>query len=409
MSATATSVCPECGNATPAVEGFKRWCDQCNWNVEPYSHDDDNFFARQYARIGKRSGARILSKLVAAPVESLRPRLTMSKAMAYCLAVLVHASSLITFGLGLYLVVGFYPAIPAIAFGLALCGLSWLLLPVLGKVPEDVTPQPEVPTLYAFVNDVASNLGGPPIRHIVIDETYNAAYGTVGWKREAVLWIGLPLWVALTPQERVAVLGHEIAHGVNGDSTRSTIVGSAVNTLDTWVQLLRADQDAFARIGTWLLSIPVSALQVALAHLLWRDSQKAEFLADYLGATISGTPAAMNVLVKLSLTEHFHDFLTRHIYSTSQAGQDLFQQFRKRIIDLPEREMERMRRAASLEGARLDSTHPPTAQRIAFLLAHKISEPRVVADQAIMASIDQELQLLEERLGGRLIDRYAAD
>lgn len=408
MTAPATSICPDCGSATPVVSGFKRWCDRCNWNVEPYAREDDNFFARQYTRIGKRSGARILHKFATAPVESLRPRLTISKAVAYCLAIAVHASSLMTFGLGAYLVIDFYPSIPAIMLGLALCGLAYLLLPALGKVPENVIPQSDCLALYSFVNDVARDLGGRPIRHIVVDETYNAAYGTAGWRREAVLYIGLPFWIALAPQERVALLGHEIAHGVNGDATRGTVVGSAIDTLDTWIALLRADQDAVGRIGTWLLSVPVSALQIALAHLLWRDSQKAEFLADYLGATISGTSDAISTLTKSSLAEHFHDFLMRHIYSTSQSGQELFDQFRKQIASIPEREMERLRRAANLEGARLDSTHPPTAQRIAFLLAHKV-DARIVADQTTMAAIGLELRRLEERLGARLIDRFAAD
>ena len=391
MAATTTSVCPECGSTTPVVEGFKRWCDQCNWNVEPYSRDDDNFFARQYARIGKRSGARTLRNLATTPLDALRPRLTISKAIAYGLAIVVHASSLMTFAAGAYFVIGYYPSIPAIALGLALCGLAWLLLPALGKVPENVVPESDFPALYSFVNNVARDLGGQPIRHIVVDETYNAAYGTVGCQREAVLWIGLPLWIALAPQERVAVVGHEVAHGVNGDSTRGLVIGSAVHTLDAWIALLRADHDAFSRIGTWLLSLPVSAFQIVLAHLLWRDSQRAEFLADYLGAAISGTPATISALTKVSLSEHFNDFLLRRIYSTSQSGQDLFDEFRKRIANLPEREMERVRRAANLEGSRLDSTHPPTAQRIAFLSAHQVDVPRLVADEAVMSRIDGEL------------------
>ncbi|NJO23241.1 MAG: M48 family metalloprotease [Sphingomonadales bacterium] len=369
MTTTATTVCPECGNATPAIDGSKRWCDQCNWNVEPYSRDDDNFFARQYARIGKRSGTHTLHKLVTAPVESLRPRLTISKATAYCLATVIHASSLMTFVGGAYLVVGFFPSIPAIMLGLALCGLAWLLLPALGKVPEDVVPQSDFPALYAFVNDVARDLGGRPIQHIIVDEAYNAAYSTVGWRREAVLWIGLPLWIALTPQERVAILGHEVAHGVNGDSTRGAIIGSAVDTLDSWIALLRAEQDTLSRIGTWLLSVPVSALQIALAHLLWRGSQKAEFLADYLGATISGTPAAMNVLVKLSLSEHFHDFLMLRIYSTSQSGQDLFDQFRRQIASIPAGKWNGCAGppASKVLGSTVRIRRPPNALRFCWL------------------------------------------
>jgi len=35
---------------------------------------------------------------------------------------------------------------------------------------------------------------------------------------------------------------------------------------------------------------------LALSHLLYRDSQRAEYLADYLAATVSGTEAAQSLI-----------------------------------------------------------------------------------------------------------------
>lgn len=406
--------CPECGAETPVGEGLSRWCDKCNWNVEPYTRDEESFLARQYAQIGRRRGARILQKLVAAPVDALKPRLTASKVTALCVAIAVHGSSLVVFGLGLLLIVNYFPHVLAVALGIALCGLAWFLLPSFGKLPDDVLPQSEFTALYTLVNDVARELSGQPINNIVVDETFNAGYATVGWRRIPVLWLGLPFWMSLRPQERVALLGHEIAHGVNGDSTRGGVIGTALHTLDTWIALLRANafpsteaSDVFSRAATWALSLPIAALQTFLAHLLWYDKQKAEFLADYLGATVAGTPATIGALTKTSLSGHFDDFLLRRIYSSTQSGQQVLEQFREKIAELPEREMERVRRAAKLEGARLDSTHPPTVHRMAFLLAHEVSKPRLVADDATVRSIDLELQRLEERLGDRLIAKFA--
>src|SRR5262249_61111144 len=112
--------------------------------------------------------------------------------------------------------------------------------PKPGRVPsEDVTSQKDFPTLHAFVNEVAQKLGGQPIRNIVVNESFNAAYGVIGWRRVPVLWIGLPLWMALRPQERLALIGHEIAHGVNGDGTRGFIVGSALSGLHEWIGVLQ--------------------------------------------------------------------------------------------------------------------------------------------------------------------------
>jgi heat shock protein HtpX len=401
--------CPECGADTPVIEGFKRWCEACNWNVEPYSRIEDGFLARQYHRIGKRRGQGTLQSLITQPVEALRPRLTASKLIAYCLALVVHASSLVTFAAGVYLVASYYSYILAVVLGLTLCGLAWLLRPSFGKVPEGALPPTDFPALYLLVNNVAQSLGGKPIQHIVVDETFNAAYASVGLRREPVLWLGLPLWIALEPQERVALLGHEIAHGVNGDSTRGTIIGTALDTLEIWISLLRADNDQVSRVGAWLWSLPIAAVHVCLAHLLWHDKQKAEFLADYLGATVAGTSAAVRTLVKSGLHEHLDDFLSRHVYSASQSGEQMFQRFREHIKAIPEREMQRLQRASCLEDARLDSTHPPTAHRIDFLQNHVIQQPKIEANPATMRDIDLELRRLEKRLGSRLISRLATD
>ena len=99
----------------------------------------------------------------------------------------------------------------------------------------------------------------------------------------------------------MALLGHEIAHGVNGDSTRSFIVGSALNALEEWIVFLRGLLNHAATWGeilsgsvTWILSIPFALLQSLLAHLLWLDKQRSEYFADYLGSTISGTDAALS-------------------------------------------------------------------------------------------------------------------
>jgi HPt (histidine-containing phosphotransfer) domain-containing protein len=79
------------------------------------------------------------------------------------------------------------------------------------------------------------------------------------------------------------------------------------------------------------------------------------------------------------------------------------------VEQLPSREWERLRRASQAEGAQLDSTHPPNAYRKAFLQAHRIAEPAFTVEASAMVAIDAELQGLEDRLGRRLIARFARD
>ena len=43
----------------------------------------------------------------------------------------------------------------------------------------------------------------------------------------------------------------------------------------------------------------------ALVHLIWQDCQRAEYLADYLGAKVSGTQASISMLKKMPLGSVF--------------------------------------------------------------------------------------------------------
>ena len=49
-----------------------------------------------------------------------------------------------------------------------------------------------------------------------------------------MLRLGVPLLTILDGQEVVALVGHELAHQVNGDATRGLVVGTALETLRRW-------------------------------------------------------------------------------------------------------------------------------------------------------------------------------
>lgn len=407
--------CPQCGADTPQDEGFRRWCDRCDWNAAaPLVAEDEDVVTRKYRQLGEKQGRKALAKLVAAPVADLRPRLSAASAAALAIAGLIHLFSLAVFAAGLYALTG-YPDPASVIFGLFCIGMAWLLLPRPMPLPKKTVDLKAFPALKSLVDDITAKLGGEPVRHIVIDEDFNASYAVAGWRRRPLLHLGLPLWIALAPQERVALIAHEIAHGVNGDSSRGFLLGSALGALDEWIGLLRprhhavAISEVLARHLIGVLSLPLVALQHLLLHLSWQEQQRAEYFADYLAARIATTSAAVGMLRRFALQEHLEDILLRHAYSTAQSGDYILGLFRQRIDSLPAREWERLRRKGEAEGARLDGTHPPTAFRIAFLEAHRVAEPKRVADAAIMTAIDAEFQVLTERLGNKLIARFARD
>jgi hypothetical protein len=398
--------------------GARAWCERCDWNVGGETPDqDESFFDRQYARISRRYARATLETLKSTLVEKLRPRWTIHKAIAFGLAASVHLLTLTLLVTVIVIVAIGFPAFASIFWGAILCAVVWLMRPKPGKVPtRDLVDRKDFPALHAFVNQLAKELGGRPISKIVVDESFNAAYGVLGWRRVPVLWIGPPLWMALRPQERVALLGHEIAHGVNRDGTRGFIVGSALNALNEWIGLLQGPfyqaTTTTERVGgyfVYVLSIPFAAVQSLLAQLLYLDKQQAEYFADYLASTISGTEAIVALLRRMGCHEHLDEVLLRNAYSTSQSGAHILGLFRERIASLPDREWQRLSRASEREGARLDASHPPTAYRIEFLNAHVVARPRIVATDDAMRTIDAEFKAVQEILGQRLIARYARD
>jgi heat shock protein HtpX len=329
----------------------------------------------------------------------------------------VHFVSLTLFVAGGFLFTRNFPDAPFILLGALACGFAWLMRPKPMKMPvRGAVSRKEFPALYGLVDEIVLKLGGRPVNHIIVNEDFNAAYGVAGWRRVPVLLIGLPLWMALRSQERIALLAHEAAHGVNGDATRSFFVGSALSALNEWLSLLRAPfnhaenwRELFAGYFFWVLSIPVAAVQSLLVQLLWLNKQQAEYFADYLAAGVSGTAAAVSLLQRLGCSGYLHEVLVRNAYSTSQSAAYILGLFQKRIAGLPDREWQRLARAAACEGARLDATHPPTGHRIDFLRAHFVAGPGLTAEDSVMSAIDAELSTLQERIGQRLIARYARD
>ena len=126
--------------------------------------------------------------------------------------------------------------------------------------------------------------------------------------------MGMPLYAALSPQERVALLAHELAHGVNGDPNRGFFVGTALYSLAMWHDTIRGDEIIVGSIsGTItntilrILSGVPWALYTLMAHLVWRDSPAAEYLADYLAAQTGGTNAEVSQLHKIRYAERYYE------------------------------------------------------------------------------------------------------
>ena len=391
------------------------WCDGCGWNLSapPRPPREETALTRVADALGRRLGDRLAAELARSP--ALAPKRTPAKVAAYALALLVHGASLALLVGGVALGVLAFPNIAALVAGFVMVGLAVLMRPRLGAVPDEgLLAREQAPTLYALADDVAAALEVKPVDLIVVPSEFNAGWQVAGIRRTRVLTLGLPLLAALEPAERVAVVAHELAHARNGDSTRGLVVGSAANALaEAYAIVWPGDgsDDEAAGLGLafvvhgvlWLISRPLYGLLLLQLSLVLRDSQRAEYLADALAARVAGTDAVVAAHEKLLLSSA----LDGVVQSVSRASElDLFAELEAAIRRVPERERERRRRAARLEDARLEDTHPPTAMRIE-LLTRRDRRPGLVAlDEEHSARIDAELAPLRAPLQRRLVDEY---
>ncbi len=268
-------------------------------------------------------------------------------------------------------------------FGLPVIVGALLYRPQLGKAPRTVLPRSACPTLYRLADDVAAALGIGPVAGIAITGEFNASFAQVGWRRRRYLYLGLPLWGILQEDEAVALIAHELAHGVNGDPSRRIMVSWAINTLAAWTDALIG-----GAVTAIFAPVPWSGL-VLLCHLLAYEQQKSEYRADYLAARVSGTAASLSLLDKLHHEETFGRI--RRQAHTQWGNPDIVSELRRQVMSLPAREMERIRRVQRLADSRLDVSHPPTAHRIAVLQANPTLHPALQLPSVDLEQINREL------------------
>jgi Zn-dependent protease with chaperone function len=394
--------CPNCGAEIPVDPAYPPWCDQCNWNIlagSPNAPIPQNVFEAMYLRAGEKIGAVVFKRLVR--TRSFEASLTGSIVLAFLIAFMTYGVALlfIWFGFSLAIrwnVAEFGFSVP----GVMLIGIGLFTLPRPAALPTDQIANREYfPTLYKLVNDIAAGVGAKPVEFIVIGTAYNASFHRAGWIPKSVLYIGVPLFTVLTPQERVAILGHELAHSAHGDSSRSFVISGALHSLQT----LREIFPGLYTVVVFPMLLGVLA-HYALLHLVASDSQRAEYLADQLGAQVGGTGAMLGVLRKLHMSEAV--MLSRDRYFERGEKTGLFDAMKRKVESIPPRELERIGRVERLITSRLDASHPPTAYRIELLESRTAREPEIVLSDEDTKRLDDELAGVMPELEAIMRDNY---
>ncbi|TYP72353.1 heat shock protein HtpX [Paenibacillus methanolicus] len=333
-----------------------------------------------------------------------------NKISLYICASIIHLATLLLFGLGIWLIAANGLHAPLLSgLGALMLVISFFSLPSLGRTDrQSVLAREEFPALLALADRIADNLGANRVHGLQISEAFNATYTEIGWRRRSFVTLGLPLMTILTPEEKVAIIAHEIAHGANGDLTRGLFVHTAFRATSQWYGYLSPDRDGGGILAqvTELAMRGLSQIPLALLRILSRlshdDQQRSEYYADALASRASGVRGQMGLTRKLHIAESFQSCLQRYVLQKQQG--DFIRMWQAYAEQIPQREIERLDRVQRLEGSRLDHTHPPTPYRLELLHGLPPALPSIVISAHEHEDICRELAVFHESVNARLKD-----
>lgn len=373
--------------------------------------------------LGTRLGQRLFDEIAKNPVqasEARRLRPSWSLALAYLLAALVHLTSVGLGIAGLAILVSPWNNFFVVFSGVLLLMLCFASRPRFARAPYYLLDRAEYPVLYQTSDRIAARFGTAPIDGLAMSADFGANYRAAGWRQKRYVELGAPLMAVLTPAERIAVIAHELSHGANGDPLRGQFLFGAVDTVSTWAKVLRPA--SIGRMGEGmpvgplvsLLGIPLELLMLLGSELLFlaarailllvlRQSQRAEYLADLLAATVAGSSATQSALEKTYLFDVVDTAIRRHALTT--PNQPIGPSLLDAVEALPSSELEKHRNDSRAQNWQVDSTHPPTALRVAMLAALPPQHPSDLLSAQELAALDAEVNRLVARTQRELINR----
>ncbi|MEV6270244.1 M48 family metallopeptidase [Kribbella sp. NPDC051936] len=397
------AVCPDCGHRIRVDRRYVTWCDKCNWNVDPSPREDHTPPWR--LRLEHRLAESLYRELETGSIH--RPGWDAARIGAHVLSALILLLPLIALLAGIALLAFYRPLWLSGILALVAFAAAFLFRPRATQLQPDVqlVPRDHAPTLYAVLDELADTIGTRRVATVVVNTEPNVWYQQIGWRFRPVVGIGLPLWAGLRPQERIAVLAHELGHGRHGDARSGWLVGGAWSVLqelqETFTeqhgdQIRRefgTEDGTGAGLISQLVNATVGALVRGVAWLLerlaLRSSQRAEYLADRKSGEIAGSEAAAHALERSLLADVSYRAMERAL--RFPAGIDPVEAVRREVTEVPAREIERQLRVSRLREVRTDATHPPTYLRTRLMRSRPATTARLVLGIDRSRAIDREL------------------
>lgn len=183
-----------------------------------------------------------------------------------------------------------------------------IVLRMYGAQPIEYSDHP---ALYNMVNRLALRAGLPMPKVYIIPEQAPNAFATGRNPEHAAVAVTTGLIQSLTEPELEGVVGHELAHIRNRDILIGSVVATIAGAIAYMAQMAQwaalfggfgSRNDDEENHGSGVVSFIVMAVLAPIVATLIQlaVSRSREFLADRVGAQISGRPNELaNALVKL--------------------------------------------------------------------------------------------------------------
>jgi Zn-dependent protease with chaperone function len=277
-------------------------------------------------------------------------------------------------------------------WGWVLVALGWVVAVQVAPRPARHDAEPldpsACPATHRFVAALADAVGAPAPQVVAVDAGLSAWATTVGWRLRPAVGLGLPLWTMLRPEQRLALLAHELGHLRGRDTWAAAVVGPAHQVLERLATLLvplpRGSYGELEwlhpalnystalenRLGAAILrvvSLPFVALLLAFERLVAVDGQRREYLADLAAARVTGPAAVVRLLFAVSGLAGVHTTVAAAV----RRGEDPFDAFEAVAARpaLKPAQLAAARRLAAGSGRRWDDSHPRDDLRISLLEA----------------------------------------
>lgn len=193
-----------CNSELVGEAAHVRWCERCDWNVDPLHRASGPLGADEQASVAR---ARKLYEVALAQGPEGLPRRGASIAL-FALVLPLFAFHLMALVAGIVVFTGSSSLVWRFVTGVPLVLLG--LMPVLHRTAHADRVVQLVPgeheELFSAVGNVAEALGSRPPRRIEVSDRWLIA---VLADSRNTLEIGLPLWASLRPEERRAVLAQQ--------------------------------------------------------------------------------------------------------------------------------------------------------------------------------------------------------